>query len=80
MGEKQITKNFKLTGEFNNYAVNHPEVFEGIPGNACIIMIQKNDPEFTKENLELAKKIIRKEGKKCYKAFKKNHKWILEAI
>jgi len=80
MSKKNVTKNFKLSEEFNDYVVKHPDIFEGIPNNACIVFGVKNDPKLTKENLKLAEKIKKEERKKCLKAIKEKGKWILEAI
>lgn len=80
MSKKNVAKNFKLSGEFNDYATKHPDIFEGIPDDACIVFEVKNDPKLTKENLKLAEKIKREERKRCLKAIKEKGRWVLEAI
>lgn len=80
MSKKQITKNFKLSRQFNSYAVKHPKVFKGIPKNACIVMAQKSDQKLTEENLKVAQRIIKKEHRRCFQAIKENHRWTLKPV
>jgi len=80
MSERNVKKNFKLSEDFNNYVIEHPEIFKRVPKDACIVMTEKKDSNLTKENIEMAKEIIRKERKSCFKAIKKNRKWMLEAV
>ncbi len=80
MTKKHITKNFKLSEQFNAYVIKHPEIFKNVPEDACIIMTQKSDPKLTEENLKIAKKIMKEEKKSCFKAIKKNKEWVLESI
>jgi len=80
MSKKNVIKNFKLSGEFNDYVTKHPDIFKGVSSNTCIVFEVKNDPKLTKENLKLAEKIKKEERKKCLKAIKEKGKWILETI
>jgi len=80
MSEKNVIKNFKLSGEFDDYVSKHPDFFKSIPNNACIVFEVKNNPKLTKENLKLAEKAKREENKKCLKAIKEKGKWVLETI
>lgn len=84
MSTKEIQKNFDLAMEFDNYVIKNPNVFIDIDGSPCVVMGEVGDKSFTEKNRTLAKKIARKEGKKCYQAMydKKNkkNKWTVEPI
>ena len=45
MSDTFVKKNAKLSTEFDNYLVNHPQLFERIPNGAHIV-ITTNDDEF----------------------------------
>ena len=60
MTEQELfTKNLRLSREFDLYLLEHPEVAEGIPDNALIVLLPEEDPELCEKNLELAR--IRRE-------------------
>lgn len=80
MSERIVKKNFELSEEFSDFTVKHPDIFKNIPDDVCIFFELKDDPNLTKENLKLAKKIIKEEHRKCFKAIKERSRWILEAI
>ncbi len=41
----------ELFTEFNRYVVEHPEFARRIPRDALVVLLDKNDPEFTHDNL-----------------------------
>ena len=41
----------ELFTEFNRYVVEHPEFAQRIPPDALIVLLDKSDPEFSRENL-----------------------------
>jgi len=56
-----VDKSITLSFEFDRYLVNHPEMSKKIPQGASIIFEVEDDPEFTRKELALAKK-LKKEG------------------
>jgi hypothetical protein len=50
-----FTKNLKLSTEFDLYLLEHPDVAEGVPENALIILLPEEDPELCQKNLEIVK-------------------------
>lgn len=58
MTEKEFTdKSITLSFEFDRYLVNHPEIAEKIPKGAAIFFEVEEDPEFTKKEMELVKRL-----------------------
>ena len=51
--EKSITLSF----EFDRYLVNHPDIAGKIPQGASIVFEIEDDPEFTRKELALARKL-----------------------
>ncbi len=45
----------ELFAEFNHYVVEHPEFAKRIPHDALVVLLDKNDPLFNRENLRRAK-------------------------
>ena len=41
----------ELFTEFNRYIVEHPEFAKRIPHDALVVLLDKSDPEFNRENL-----------------------------
>jgi hypothetical protein len=37
--------------EFNRYVIEHPEFAKRIPPDALVVLLDKNDPEFSRENM-----------------------------
>ena len=52
--EELFKKNQQLSTEFELYLVEHPEIEEGIPDNAMIVMVPDYDKELAEKNIELA--------------------------
>ena len=62
MTEKELfEKNLEISSEFSKYIVAHPEVSDRLPPDKEIVFLVDSDPELSKSNLELAKR-IQKEG------------------
>lgn len=59
MSETFVKKNAKLSTDFDNYLVNHPQLFERIP-NGAYIVITTNDDEFNAVSRSLIKDKRRK--------------------
>jgi hypothetical protein len=41
----------ELFTEFNRYVIEHPEFAKRIPPDALVVLLDKNDPEFSRENV-----------------------------
>jgi hypothetical protein len=61
--EQAIKKNLDLLNEFMKYAFENPNVLEGIPPEAELIILPIDDPELYEYNKKTADKMISK-GKK----------------
>ena len=61
--EQAIKKNLDLLNEFMKYAFENPNVLEGIPPEAELIILPINDPELYEYNKKTADKMMSK-GKK----------------
>jgi hypothetical protein len=61
MTEKELfEKNLEISSEFSRYIIAHPDVAEKIPRDAEVIFLVESDPELSRHNLELGRKL--KEG------------------
>jgi len=47
-------KIFELSEQFNRYVFDHPEILDEIPDKAVLVLLDADDPEFNKANLDLA--------------------------
>lgn len=47
-------KIFELSEQFNRYVFKHPEVLNGIPDKAVLVLLDADDPEFNRANIDLA--------------------------
>ena len=47
-------KVFELSEQFNRYVFDHPEILDEIPDKAVLVLLDADDPEFNKANLDLA--------------------------
>jgi hypothetical protein len=47
-------KIFELSEQFNRYVFDHPEILDEIPDKAVLVLLDADDPEFNKTNLDLA--------------------------
>ncbi len=54
--ESLVYKNIVLTTEFNKYLVEHPEIADGIPDNALVVVLPEDDPALCRKNLALARR------------------------
>jgi len=61
--EQAIKKNLDLLNEFMKYAFENPNVLEGIPPEAELIILPTDDPELYEYNKKIADKMMSK-GKK----------------
>ncbi len=61
--EQAVKKNLDLLNEFMKYAFENPNVLEGIPPEAELIILPIDDPELYEYNKKTADKMMSK-GKK----------------
>ena len=47
-------KIFELSEQFNRYVFEHPEVLDRIPDKAVLVLLDADDPEFNRANIDLA--------------------------
>lgn len=47
-------KIFELSEQFNRYVFEHPEVLDDIPNKAVLVLLDADDPEFNRANIDLA--------------------------
>ena len=61
MGKKSVfqEKYDELFTEFNRYVVEHPEFAKRIPRNALVVLVDKNEPDFSRENLRRVQKYLK---------------------
>lgn len=74
MSEANISKNVKLSIEFDQYLVNHPKQLSKIPNGAYIIITVNGDNSFNKESISLIKEHPRK---KFIEAHKTSKNWLV---
>lgn len=48
-------KLFDLLKQFNHYVFAHPDVLDELPQKAAIVLLDDEDEEFNRQNIELAK-------------------------
>ena len=48
----------ELLTEFNYYVTEHPEFAERIPPDALVVLLDKGDPVFSRENLHRVKQYL----------------------
>jgi len=53
-----LEKYDELFEEFTRYVVEHSEFAKRIPQNALIVLLDKKDPEFNRQNLRRVKKYL----------------------
>lgn len=64
MNEKELfEKNNELASEFSRFIVANPEIGKRLPPDSELVFLVDSNPELTKANMELARK-IREEGGK----------------
>jgi len=52
MNELFAVKYDELLTEFNRYVMTHPKFLADVPDEALIVLVDPNDPEFSRHNLE----------------------------
>jgi len=63
MNELFAIKYDELLTEFNRYILTHPEFLAGIHDEALIVLLDPNDPEFNRYNLERVRAYRRNDDK-----------------
>ena len=51
----------ELFTEFNRYVVEHPEFAKRIPRDALVVLLDKSDPEFSRENLRRVQSYLKRD-------------------
>ncbi len=69
--ELAIKKNLDLLNEFMKFAFENPNVLEGIPPEAELIILPINDPELYEYNKKAADKLMSKGEKVVFVKMKK---------
>ncbi|MBI5650157.1 MAG: hypothetical protein HZC40_06905 [Chloroflexi bacterium] len=59
MNTRFANKYDELFTEFTRYVVERPEFAKQIPPDALVVLLDKNDPEFNRENLRRVKKYLK---------------------
>lgn len=77
MSEAFIKKNVKLSLEFDDYLVKHPQLFSVIPNGAYIVITLNGDKKFNEESLSLIKDRRRK---KVIEAHKSGSAWSVRPL
>lgn len=54
-GSEFHDKLFDLLKQFNQYVFAHPDVLDELPKKAAIVLLDAEDEEFNRRNIELAK-------------------------
>jgi hypothetical protein len=47
-------KILELSEQFNRYVFDHPDILDGIPDKAVLVLLDVDDPDFNEANLALA--------------------------
>ena len=63
MNELFVMKYDELLSEFNRYVMTHPRFLADIPNEALIILLDPNDPQFNRYNLERVRAYQRNDDK-----------------
>jgi 5,10-methenyltetrahydromethanopterin hydrogenase len=77
MTDAFVKKNVKLSLEFDDYLVKHPELFDDIPNKAYIVITVHGDAKFNKDSLSVVKDMKRK---KVVEAHKSSNQWSLRPL
>ena len=77
MSEAFIKKNVKLSLEFDEYLVMHPNLFSAIPNGAYIVITLNGDKIFNTESISLIKDRRRK---KVVEAHKSGSGWSIRPL
>ncbi len=80
MSELEIKKNLKLSADFSDYVVKHPDIMRGVSPESRIVFVMPSNPSLTEKNLKLAERITQKEKRKVYKAVKTRNRWTVEPV
>lgn len=80
MSEREIKTNLKLSADFSDYVVKHPDIILGVSSDSRIVFVSPSNPSLTEKNLKLAERIAQKEKRKVYKAIKTRSKWTVEPV
>ncbi|MEK7152979.1 MAG: DUF5647 family protein [Patescibacteria group bacterium] len=77
MSEAFIKKNVKLSLEFDDYLVKHPQLFSEIPNGAYIVITLNGDRKFNEDSLSLVRD---KRRKKIVEAHKTGSAWSIRPL
>jgi len=68
MSETFVKKNVKLSLEFDNYLVKHPQLFDSIPNGAYVVITINDDARFNAQSMSLIKDKRRKKIVEAHRA------------
>jgi hypothetical protein len=68
MSEAFVKKNVKLSLEFDNYLVKHPQLFDSIPNGAYVVITISDDVNFNAQSMSLIKDKRRKKIVEAHRA------------
>jgi hypothetical protein len=77
MSEAFIKKNTKLLGEFDQYLIDHPDLWDKIPNGAHVIITVQGDDKFNSLSVSMVRDTRRK---KVVEAHKADHRWSLRPL
>ena len=46
----------ELLAEFDRYVIEHPEFVSQVPDGALIVLVDNNDPEFSRHSLDISRR------------------------
>ena len=77
MSEAFIKKNVKMSLEFDDYLVKHPDLISKIPNGAYIVITLSDDTGFNDQSLSMIKD---KRRKKVVEAHKSGKAWSIRPL
>ena len=77
MSDAFIKKNVKLSLEFDDYLVKHPDLFKDIPNGAYVVITISGDDKFNADSISILRGI---KHKKVVEAHKSSNRWSLRPL
>ncbi len=77
MSEAFVQKNVKLSLEFDDYLVKHPQLFAQIPNGAYVVITLNDDTTFNAQSVSMIKD---KRRKKVVEAHKAGSAWTIRPL
>ena len=80
MSKVFVSKNIKLSLDFDNFITQKPDILKRVPSGAWIIFTKKGDNTFNKQSRQLGLKVKKNQRKRVVEARKEGSAWILELL